>query len=240
MRRLIDEALSGLPFEVDWLRAHHIPARFIGHPYFDQLHRQQAAARFPRHPDVPGWDDHWPLAWLAPSGSRAQYRSAPPRRWADSRADRKRDFLWPVSKRSIAKLSRLRSRTWACPLRPMSAGPPRSSASALVLVRIGLSESGTPFSRDPVRDDLSPALAERRNRQAPFIKSPFISLVNLLCARALFPEYFSSRRDQSDFMAAEIHRLAWESPKSTRFSERAIRAAKPGRDSGPASGRHNE
>jgi lipid-A-disaccharide synthase len=38
MRVLVDEVLCALPFEEPWYRRRHIPATYIGHPYFDALH----------------------------------------------------------------------------------------------------------------------------------------------------------------------------------------------------------
>ncbi|MCG8583924.1 MAG: lipid-A-disaccharide synthase [Pirellulales bacterium] len=35
MRRFVDHVLSGLPFEVDWLRDRGINATYVGHPFFD-------------------------------------------------------------------------------------------------------------------------------------------------------------------------------------------------------------
>jgi lipid-A-disaccharide synthase len=46
MRRLVDRVLCSLPFEEVWYRRRHIPATFVGHPYFDELHRQQLDAAF--------------------------------------------------------------------------------------------------------------------------------------------------------------------------------------------------
>jgi lipid-A-disaccharide synthase len=46
MRRLCDQVLCSLPFEEDWLRKRGIPARYIGHPYFDDLAGQHLDARF--------------------------------------------------------------------------------------------------------------------------------------------------------------------------------------------------
>jgi lipid-A-disaccharide synthase len=37
MRRLCDQVLCSLPFEEPWLQQRGIPARYIGHPYFDEL-----------------------------------------------------------------------------------------------------------------------------------------------------------------------------------------------------------
>ncbi len=46
MRRLCDQVLCSLPFEEAWLRQRDIPARYIGHPYFDELGQQQLDASF--------------------------------------------------------------------------------------------------------------------------------------------------------------------------------------------------
>jgi lipid-A-disaccharide synthase len=41
MRRLVDHVLCTLPFEETWYRRRHIPAQYIGHPFFDELREQQ-------------------------------------------------------------------------------------------------------------------------------------------------------------------------------------------------------
>jgi lipid-A-disaccharide synthase len=41
MRALVDRVLCALPFEEHWYRRRHIPATYIGHPYFDELHAQR-------------------------------------------------------------------------------------------------------------------------------------------------------------------------------------------------------
>jgi lipid-A-disaccharide synthase len=46
MRRLIDHVLCTLEFEERWYRARGVPARYIGHPYFDELDEQQLNAAF--------------------------------------------------------------------------------------------------------------------------------------------------------------------------------------------------
>ena len=37
MRRLVDHVLSVLPFERDWYQTRHISCDFVGHPFFDEL-----------------------------------------------------------------------------------------------------------------------------------------------------------------------------------------------------------
>jgi lipid-A-disaccharide synthase len=41
MRRLVDHVLCSLPFEEAWYRERGIHAHYLGHPYFDELPRQQ-------------------------------------------------------------------------------------------------------------------------------------------------------------------------------------------------------
>ena len=46
MRRLVDLALCSLTFEEPFFQKHHIPARYIGHPYFDELREQRLDPQF--------------------------------------------------------------------------------------------------------------------------------------------------------------------------------------------------
>jgi lipid-A-disaccharide synthase len=46
MRRLIDHVLCTLPFEEPWYRERGIAARYIGHPYFDELRVQRLDSAF--------------------------------------------------------------------------------------------------------------------------------------------------------------------------------------------------
>ncbi len=46
MRRLVDHVLCSLPFEEKWFRDHGCNATFVGHPFFDEVRRQQYDERF--------------------------------------------------------------------------------------------------------------------------------------------------------------------------------------------------
>jgi lipid-A-disaccharide synthase len=41
MRRFVDHVLCNLPFETDWYQKRGVPAHYVGHPYFDELPRQR-------------------------------------------------------------------------------------------------------------------------------------------------------------------------------------------------------
>jgi lipid-A-disaccharide synthase len=41
MQRFVDHVLCNLPFEIDWYRQRGVTAHYVGHPYFDELPRQR-------------------------------------------------------------------------------------------------------------------------------------------------------------------------------------------------------
>jgi len=77
LRRLTDRVLCLLPFEVDWLRDHDIPATFVGHPIYDRGPDRASAAAAPR--SEPGTRNPEPVLALLP-GSRRKELSA---NWPD-------------------------------------------------------------------------------------------------------------------------------------------------------------
>lgn len=67
MRALADHVLCSLPFEEPWFRAHGCNATFVGHPFFDEVRRQQPDEGFmAQYAGRPG-----PLVTILP-GSRTQ------------------------------------------------------------------------------------------------------------------------------------------------------------------------
>jgi len=46
MRRFVDHVLCNLPFEIDWYHQRGVPAHYVGHPYFDELPRQRLDPEF--------------------------------------------------------------------------------------------------------------------------------------------------------------------------------------------------
>jgi len=46
MRRLVDHVLCKLPFEAEWYRQRNCHATYLGHPYFDEVERQQVDQAF--------------------------------------------------------------------------------------------------------------------------------------------------------------------------------------------------
>ncbi|MFZ5828799.1 MAG: lipid-A-disaccharide synthase [Planctomycetota bacterium] len=67
MRRLTDHVLCALPFEQEWFAAHGCNATFVGHPFFDEVRRHPYDEAFvAQHTHRPG-----PLVLILP-GSRTQ------------------------------------------------------------------------------------------------------------------------------------------------------------------------
>ena len=46
MRERVDRVLCALPFEEPWFRERGVPAEYVGHPYFDELRQQRLDAAF--------------------------------------------------------------------------------------------------------------------------------------------------------------------------------------------------
>ncbi|MEX2113208.1 MAG: lipid-A-disaccharide synthase [Pirellulales bacterium] len=67
MRRYVDHVLCALPFEADWFAAQGCNATFVGHPFFDEVRRQQLDPAFMARHDDPAH----PLVTILP-GSRTQ------------------------------------------------------------------------------------------------------------------------------------------------------------------------
>lgn len=76
LKRLVDHVLCKLPFEPDWFAARGVASRFVGHPFYDEVARQQVdrdfVSRMQGRPEdplllvLPGSrnrevDRHWPI-----------------------------------------------------------------------------------------------------------------------------------------------------------------------------------
>ncbi len=218
MRQLVDEALSGLPFEVDWLNVRHIPVRFIGHPYFDELHRQLLDQDFIAAEKAKTGT----IIGLLP-GSRNQevfYNLDPLLRAAQLIHARRPETRFLVAcfkeehRQKVAdKLSKL-----GLPIEPHVGRTPEilhlshSCLSVSGSVSLELLFHMTPSVMIYHQHWLNIAIGRR------LIRSPHISFVNLLAKRRLFPEYFSAH-DQSDAMAAEV--IEWLEKPSKHSELRA-------------------
>jgi lipid-A-disaccharide synthase len=210
MRRTVDHVLCTLPFEEAWYRARHVPAHTVGHPYFDELTRQRPDADFlKRQRDRGG-----AVVALLP-GSRDQEieRNLPTLVRAAERIHAARPdarflvaCLHPAQAERVAAYLRRHSGA-ALPVEVHSGRTPEIIQAARACVAVSgsvgleLLYHGKPsvvVYRMMGRVDLAVGRW--------FMKCRYISLVNLLADRELFPEYLSARCEAA---AVAGHVLRW-------------------------------
>lgn len=207
MRRYVDHVLCNLPFEEQWYRDRGVPAHYIGHPYFDELTTQRLDGRFVADQQARGGT----IIGLLP-GSRThevEHNLATLLRAAGqihaARPDTR--FLVACFQASHEKTVRdwLSRHPLAC-VEPCLGRTPEiihlSHSCMAVSGSVGLEllYQGKP---SVVLYRVGP-LALRVGRL--FMNSPYISLVNLLAERELFPELLTSRCEAA---AASGHVLRW-------------------------------
>jgi lipid-A-disaccharide synthase len=218
MRRWVDHVLCTLPFEEPWYRERGVDARFIGHPYFDELAEQRFDEAFLAEQRA----DNRPLIALLP-GSRQQeiernlssiVRAA--RRVHAARPDVR--FLFACYKESQRQRVAAYVRRW--PELPVEVHAGRTPeiirlAHACVAVSgsVGLELLGqtTPtvvvYRVGPVHYRIARWLAHCR----------YMSLVNLLADRELYPEYPTVQCEAEAIAGHLLHWLddpaAWQARK---------------------------
>ena len=231
MRRLADHVLCTLPFEEEWYRQRGVASRYIGHPYFDELHERRFDEAFLAEQRArPG-----PVIALLP-GSRRQEIRHNFAAMADAAAilhARRPDLrflvacLRPEHARSVEE--QLRGR--ALPIE-VHAG---RTAEIIQLAHSCIAKSGS------VGLELlyhgKPAVVVYQLHWVEIlasrfiIKCPYISLVNLLAAKELFPEYLTSHLP-ADAMAAHVLRWLEDPPAYAEVQGELTalreRVAKPG------------
>jgi lipid-A-disaccharide synthase len=206
MRRLCDEVLCCLPFEESWLRERKINARYIGHPYFDELGGQRLDGPFLAQQRArPGT-----IIALLP-GSRGQelhYNTGPLLRAAAAIHARRPDvrFLTACLKPHQRDQIEGHARATGLPIEVHAGRTPE----IIQLAHSCLAVSGSVGLELLYRGKPS-VVIYHYSRIMGIIgnllkRSPYISLVNLLAGKMLYPE-FHSWRCQSDRMAGQI--LHW-------------------------------
>jgi lipid-A-disaccharide synthase len=193
MQRFVDHVLCGLPFEQAWYENRGVHARYVGHPYFDELAGQRLDQDFlARQCEAPGR-----RVALLP-GSRTQEVK---HNWPTLQrsAERIRQdcpdtrFLVACFKAGQREMIDRQLRGSGLPVETFVGRTPEiihlADACIAVSGSVGLEllYHGKP---SVVTYRISP-LARKVSR--PFIKSRFISLVNLLADEEVFPEFLSDR-----------------------------------------------
>ena len=232
MRRWVDHVLCSLPFEETWYRERGVEAQYIGHPYFDELAHQRLDQEFVNRQQAgPGT-----IIGLLP-GSRTQEvefnlstltRAAT--RIHETRPDTR--FLVACYKQAHEEHVRQYLQTHALPFIETCSS---RTAEILQLAHSCIAVSGSVGLELLFRGKPS-VVVYRLRRLLLFLvrifkKSPYISLVNLLAGKTLFPEFLTAR-DESEAIAGHV--LRWlNDPKEyvslqTELAVLRQRVAEPG------------
>jgi lipid-A-disaccharide synthase len=207
MRRLVDHVLCTLPFEQAWYAARGVEAHFVGHPYFDELPRQQLDPAFLEGQRGPGGE----IIGLLP-GSRKQ--------------ELERNLSTLVRSATAIHRTRPDCRFLVACLRPdhkdmvdaylrRHPGVPIETHAGrtpeiIELSRVCLAVSGSVSLELLYRG--KPSVIVYRIGKLDlrvgrwFMTSPYISLVNLLAGKELFPEFLT---DRCEAAAMAQHVVRW-------------------------------
>ncbi len=191
MQRWIDHVLCTLPFEVDWYRQRGVEARFVGHPYFDELSEQRLDNAFLAA------QGGRPVVGLLP-GSRTQEvgRNLPTLVRAATLVHQARPdtrFLVACFKEAHRRTVDAYLRGRGLPAETFVGRTPeviqlaRACVAVSGSVGLELLYRGKPSAVVYRVGRLDMAVARR------LMTTPYISLVNLLAGRELYPEFLSDR-----------------------------------------------
>lgn len=187
MRRYVDHVLCTLPFEEAWLRERGVQATFVGHPFFDEVRRQPLDDAFLARMKRP----EAPLVTLLP-GSRTQEVNHNLRWLLAAAAEIRRQV--PQTRFAIAAFKPLHAKM--CQQQAQEAGLPvdvfvRKTPELMHLAQCCLAVSGS-VSLELLYHAKPTAVLYWISPAAYFVQGFFrrvkyITLVNLLAARELFP-----------------------------------------------------
>jgi lipid-A-disaccharide synthase len=218
VRRWFDYVLCSLPFEDKWYHDRGVPqARYVGHPYFDELGRQRLDARFLAAKRA----DPGPIVALLPGSRHGEIERNldtlihVAQRIQLSRPDVR--FLFACFKTAHADWVSRRLEAEQLPAKVHVGRTPEiihlATVCAAVSGSVGLEllHHGTPTVVVYRVNPLYRAISRR------VLHVPYISLVNLLAGRELFPEYLTTR-DPSAAVAERL--LNWLNDPSAALSVR--------------------
>lgn len=207
MRRLVNLVLCNLPFEADWYRERRVPCRYVGHPYFDELRGQKLDDRFLAEQRA----REGTIVTILP-GSRqveldhnleSQLRAA--ERIHAARPETRFLVACLKEKHRLQVEKMLAGRQ--LPIEPHAGRTPE----CIELAHSCLSVSGS-VSLELLWRGKPSVVVYRHQRLLVAVahvlkQCRYITLVNLLADRELFPEFFSHRCQAKEMSDAIIHWL---------------------------------
>jgi lipid-A-disaccharide synthase len=196
MQKWVDHVLCALPFEAEWYAQRGVKAHFIGHPYFDELHRHVMDAAF-----LASQKAHGKTCLGLLPGSRTQEVVQNTATLLDAarrihRQQPQTRFLVAAFKEKHAAMIRASAAAYAdVPLEIHVGRTPEIIRAAHSVIAVSGSVSlellyhTTPAVTIYRTSPLMLALVRR------FKRVPYISLINLLAQRELSPEFLSARHE---------------------------------------------
>jgi lipid-A-disaccharide synthase len=207
MRRLVDRVLCNLPFEEDWYRCRNVPALWIGHPYFDELRQQRLDEGFlAQQRRRPGTV----IAVLPGSRDQELRLNVPSLLRAAGLVHARR----PETRFLVACLKPEQAAEVSARLAP--GGPPVEVHAGRTPEIIELAHSCLAVSGSVSLELLfrgKPSVILYRQHWAGILaagvlmRCQYITLVNLLADRAVFPEYLTARCPAPQMAEHVVHWL---------------------------------
>jgi lipid-A-disaccharide synthase len=213
MQRWVDHVLCNLPFEQEWYSQRGVQAHYIGHPYFDELVTQRLDATYLARERERGGE----IVGILP-GSRTQ--------------ELERNFSSMIRAAEIVHSARPTTRFLVACFRETHQEMARAylahhrglpidvalqrTPEIIELARTCLAVSGS-VSLELLYRAKPTVIVYRIGRvdlfvARSFIKSPYITLVNLMAGKELFPEFLTDRCEAEAMARATLNWL--EDPKA--------------------------
>jgi lipid-A-disaccharide synthase len=212
MRRWVDHVLCALPFEEPWYRSRGVSAHYVGHPYFDELSEQALDGQFLAHQRARAGT----IIGLLP-GSRDQ--------------EVERNLSTLIRAAHLIHTARPETRFLVACFKPSHQQDVQSYLDRFAAAGSGVLPIETCVGQTPEIIELSHSCIavsgsvglELLYRQCPsvvlyrigridlkvgrfFMTTPYVSLVNMLAGRELFPEFLTDRCEAD---AIACHVLGW-------------------------------
>lgn len=218
MRRYIDHTLCTLPFEHAWYAERGVNAHYVGHPYFDELAQQQLDESFVAAERRRGG----PIIGILPGSRHQEIRMNFPTqlRAAYLIHQRRPDVRFLIANLEEKQRQLVQNQLRRYPELPISAHVGRTP-EIIELAHACISVSGS-VSLELLNRCKPTCIVYRLNplyvQLAKWLVTcDYITLVNLLAGKELFPEYLSSRCE-AEAIAGHVLRWLNDPPRYCRLT----------------------
>jgi lipid-A-disaccharide synthase len=208
MRRFVDHVLCSLPFEEPWYRERGVNAEYVGHPFFDELPRQQLDAGFL---DLLRRQDGTVIGILPGSRTQEVERNFPTQLRAAAAIHAARPdtrFVVACHKESQQKMADEMRRAHAeLPIQTFVHKTPEIMEASKACIAV----SGS-VSLELLYRAKPTVIVYRTNRMLetfirPLITTKYVTLVNLLADKMIYPEFVTRHCEAAGISETILHWL---------------------------------